>query len=222
MDVKNNVGKVIADFSSWGYNGFQDGYGIKWQCVWFARGRAMEKLKADTGIRGNANEWYDKAKAKKLPTGGEVRSNSIACYNRGKHGHVAFIEEVANGEVFYTEANATGDDKQSPDDGMVKKMSVSAFKSGNGYQGCIYLAEGSNEDTNNNQEGYNVAKTYKNGSTIETVYAETNFKTKIGTLDKYEQCDCLEKVGGAYLVRYKVNGTNTYKCGFVKYNGGIK
>ena len=67
-----------------------------------------------------------------------------------------------------------------------------------------------------------MAKTYKNGSTRENVFAETTFKTKTGSLDKYEQCECLDVVNGAYLVKYKVNGTNSYKTGFVKYNGGVK
>lgn len=64
-------------------------------------------------------------------------------------------------------------------------------------------------------------KTYKNGSTTETVYADTDKKKKIGSLDKYEQCTCLGKVDGMYLVLYKVNGTSNYKIGFVAYNGGI-
>lgn len=65
-------------------------------------------------------------------------------------------------------------------------------------------------------------KTYKNGSTAETVYADTSKSTKIGTLDKYESCTCLAKIDNMYLVLYKVNGTNSYKVGFVAYNGGIK
>ena len=71
------------------------------------------------------------------------------------------------------------------------------------------------------KEGFNVAKTYKNGSKVENVFADTNLTKKIGTLDKWEQCECLDVVNGRYLVKYRVNGTNNYKCGFCKYNGGI-
>lgn len=79
------------------------------------------------------------------------------------------------------------------------------------------------DDTNNDDEGeYNVAKIYKNGSTNETVYADTDLKNKIGSLDKYEECECIDKVDGKYVVKYRVNGTNAYKVGFVKYNGGIE
>ena len=72
------------------------------------------------------------------------------------------------------------------------------------------------------KEEFEVAKLYKNGSTIEKVYADTNLTKQVGSLDKWEQCDCLAIVNGRYLVKYKVNGTNNYKAGFVKYNGGIK
>lgn len=69
---------------------------------------------------------------------------------------------------------------------------------------------------------YNVAKVYKNGSTPENVYADTELKNKIGSLDKYEECECLDKVDGKFVVKYKVNGTNSYKVGFVKYDGGLE
>lgn len=63
-------------------------------------------------------------------------------------------------------------------------------------------------------------KTYKNGSTKETVYADTAKKTEIGSLDPNEKCTCLAKIDGMYLILYKVNDTSNYKCGFVSYNGG--
>lgn len=65
-------------------------------------------------------------------------------------------------------------------------------------------------------------KTYKNGSTTETVYADTAKQTVIGSLDKNESCTCPAKVDGMYLVIYKINGTDHYKCGFVSYNGGVE
>ena len=78
------------------------------------------------------------------------------------------------------------------------------------------------EQKANEREGFEVAKTYKNGSTPENVYADTSLTTKIGSLDARETCECLAIVNGRYLVKYKVNGTSNYKCGFVKYSGGVK
>ena len=77
------------------------------------------------------------------------------------------------------------------------------------------LGEGEKED-------FEVAKTYRNGSTSEPVYADTTLKTKTGSLDKYEVCECLAVVNGVYLVKYKVNNSTAYKTGFVKYSGGVK
>ena len=71
-----------------------------------------------------------------------------------------------------------------------------------------------------------VKKPYKNGRTKEYVYSTANDcksgKNSIGSLDKYEVCDCVGIVNGCYIVVYKVNGTSAYKVGFVKYNGGVK
>ena len=78
------------------------------------------------------------------------------------------------------------------------------------------------EEIKPKEEDFEMAKTYKNGSTVENVYADTTFTQKTGSLDKYETCDCLAVVDGAYLVKYKVNGKNAYKTGFCKYDGGIK
>ena len=74
----------------------------------------------------------------------------------------------------------------------------------------------------NKKEEFEVAKTYRNGSTSEPVYADTTCKTKTGSLDKHEVCECLAIVNGVYLVKYKVNGSTAYKTGFVRYSGGVK
>jgi hypothetical protein len=71
------------------------------------------------------------------------------------------------------------------------------------------------------KEDYETVKTWKNGSTSEPVYADTAKKTKIGSLNAYESCDCLGKVDGMYIVRYQVDGSSHYKVGVVAYAGGI-
>ena len=66
-------------------------------------------------------------------------------------------------------------------------------------------------------------KLYKNGSTIELVYSDTNCTNKIGSLNPYEECECFGEFKDRAIVRYKVDGTsNNYKIGFVKWLGGIK
>lgn len=76
--------------------------------------------------------------------------------------------------------------------------------------------------TQNQKEEFEMPKTYKNGSTPEDVYSDSLLKYKIGSLNKYEVCECLGIVANRYIVKYKIDGTNDYKVGFVKYNGGIK
>ena len=44
----------------------------------------------------------------------------------------------------------------------------------------------------------------------------------VGSLNTWEKCECLGIVNGRYIVKYKVDGTNNYKVGFVKYSGGVK
>ena len=86
-----------------------------------------------------------------------------------------------------------------------------------------YIADEVNKINEYNDGGnFEMPKTYKNGSTPEPVYADTNLTKKTGSLNKYEVCECFGIVDGRYMVKYKVDGQNNYKCGFVKYNGGIK
>lgn len=65
-------------------------------------------------------------------------------------------------------------------------------------------------------------KIYKNGSTSEIVFSDTQCTHKIGSLNPREQCECYGIFENRAVVRYKIDGTNNYKIGFVKWLGGIK
>lgn len=73
---------------------------------------------------------------------------------------------------------------------------------------------------------FEVVKSWKNGTTNETVYSDLSCTTKIGTIYPQEYADCYGIIDGKYLVCYFVtdkNGNVTdRKVGFVKYNGGVK
>lgn len=75
-----------------------------------------------------------------------------------------------------------------------------------------------------NNEGGNLemARVYQNGSTPETVYADTALSKKIGTLNPWEKAEYLSIDNNRPLVRYTVDGTNTKKCGYVLWKGGAK
>lgn len=90
------------------------------------------------------------------------------------------------------------------------------------------IINGKSKENNIVKEEFEVAKVYKNGSTPEPVYADTSLTKKTGSLNKWEQCECLAIVNRRYLVKYKVDGSDEdgkppiYKCGFVGYSGGVK
>ena len=63
---------------------------------------------------------------------------------------------------------------------------------------------------------------YKNGSTKETIYADTSLTKVIGNLSPHEECDCFGIFNGRPMVRYNVSGTSNYKIGFAKWTGGVK
>lgn len=79
-----------------------------------------------------------------------------------------------------------------------------------------------NENKNIESGSDEPVKTYQNGSTTEVVYADTACTKRIGSLDPRERCDCFGIFNDRAMVRYKVNGTNSYKMGFCKWLGGVK
>ena len=68
----------------------------------------------------------------------------------------------------------------------------------------------------------NITNIYKNGSTRENIYANTDATLKIGSLDPREQCDCLGIFNNRPVVIYRVNDTDNYKTGFAIWTGGVK
>ena len=134
--------------------------------------------------------------------------------SKGSITHTGLVHNVDKTYVYTIEGNTSSASGVVANGGSVRhkkyKLNYSLIA---GYGRPNYVEE---------REEFEVAKTYKNGSTSEPVYSETTLKTKTGSLDPYEVCECLGIVNGRYLVKYKVNGTSNYKCGFVKYAGGVK
>lgn len=71
-------------------------------------------------------------------------------------------------------------------------------------------------------EVYVEMKKYKNGSTIEKVFSDTRLSRMVGYLNPFEECDCLGIQNNLPIVKYKIDKTNDYKIGFVRWLGGIK
>ena len=67
-----------------------------------------------------------------------------------------------------------------------------------------------------------MARVYQNGKTPEPVFADTGLTKKIGSLNPREKAEYLAIDNDRPLVRYKVDGKQLYKCGYVRWKGGCK
>lgn len=202
-------------------------------CVGYANGRFAE-------IQGlgmikyqlvcNAENFIEKAKNFGLKVVSYPTLGGIMVWQKGNSlsggdgaGHVAIVERIDSKNQIYTSESCYGGTafyNSTRTNSNGRWGAGSAYK----FRGCIInpaIGDVHYEEPKKEEE-FEVAKVYKNGSKPEIVYADTNLTKQVGSLDKYEQCECLAIVNGRYLVKYKVNGTNNYKCGFCKYSGGVK
>ncbi len=79
-------------------------------------------------------------------------------------------------------------------------------------------------DLGQTKEGDFMAKSWKNGSTVEKVYqtvADCKRKqNSVGSLNRGETATCVAVIDGCYLLVYSALGTT--KCGFAAYRGGVE
>lgn len=124
------------------------------ECTWYCLGRAHEVTGITNLPTSNAKTWYDKAKAMGYSVTTSTQNpvaKSIAVWTKGDYGHVAFVERVSNGMVYYSEANwygvndarlSNGKCEPPPDgtDGQLKSATIQAFKDRYApFAGCIKL-----------------------------------------------------------------------------------
>lgn len=127
----------------------------------------------------------------------------------GRAGHVGIVIEDGTVSEFKTlEQNKRGDRR------------LTRETRGYRVEGELYFLRPNNQTNIERDNGGDyMARVYKNGSTVETVYQDSNCTVKIGTLNKYEQCTCIGETNGVYIVEYNIDGTNNKKVGYVKYHG---
>ena len=222
---KNNFTKYARDLDkiSGFYNGKKNGYAwcdvfVDWcfvQAVGVERAKALlgqPNNSLGAGCQYSAKYYSNKMMYFLYPKVGDqifFRDSS------GSICHTGLVYKVDSTYVYTIEGNTSSAAGVVTNGGSVAKKKYKLnYNMIAGYGRPDYAEE--------EREEFEVAKTYKNGSTSEPVYADTSLKTKTGSLDPRETCECLAIVNGRYLVKYKVNGTSNYKCGFVKYNGGVK
>lgn len=161
-----------------------------------------------------------------------LTSTYILGYGRPAYasGEAAKMVAIAQGEVGYLEKKSKSQlDSKTANAGSNNYTKYGAWYGINAQpwcdifvSWCAYMVDqGVPTTATTTKEEFEVARTWKNGSTSEPVYADTTKKTKIGSLNAYESCDCLGKAGSMYIVRYKVDGSSAYKVGLVSYSGGL-
>ena len=93
-----------------------------------------------------------------------------------------------------------------------------------GYGYIDYSVLGDAPDPTPGKEAklYGKFKPYRNGSTPETVYRDTDLTDRTGLLNPNEECYCIGRYGAAYLVCYQLDGyADRWAVGYVSYNGGV-
>ena len=123
--------------------------------------------------------------------------------------HIGIVEKVEGNTLYTIEGNK---------DNMVKRCTYSL----DSRDIRAYCVPAYVEEVKEVIEEEEEMKVYKNGSTPEPVYADTNCTNKIGELNPYEQCDCFGIFENRAMVRYKVDNQNNYKMGFCKWLSGVK
>lgn len=83
-------------------------------CTWYVFGRVAEywgitlprvATAAGNSFRGNAATWWSTNKAGGIYEYGDLPEPGAIAVWDGPHGHVAFVEAVENGEVFYSQSS---------------------------------------------------------------------------------------------------------------------
>lgn len=126
INYEKQLGKRLANFNAKYYKPPVN-TASRGQCVWYTQGRAYEKTGVKIGARGDGKDVYANCKASGFQVSEYPKSNSIACFGGGTYGHVRYVEYVIADTVYYTEANSNADNKISADDGILKKMSLTAW-----------------------------------------------------------------------------------------------
>ena len=169
----------------------------------------------------NRGQWYPRGK--RTPQPGDV----IFFGYSSEAAHVGLVRYTAGDYVFTVEGNASGYSGLTPNGGAVVKKSYllgSSYILGYGvpaYSGAdTPLPEPEPEVKTENR--YAPWRTWKNGSTEEIVYKDSDLTTRIGSLSPRETALCMCRYGGSYLVTYKLDDTaDDWAAGWVGYDGGV-
>ena len=156
-------------------------------------------------------DWYD-------------GSNYANYDNTTEPGHVGLVTSVSGSSFTVVEGNING--------GRIGTRSMQV--NGRYIRGfvcpdydAIAAAIGGSEEEDPAPEPkedilYGRWKSYRNGSTEEPVYRDSDRTMRVGSLNPYEIAWCCGRYGDSYMVTYKLDGSaDNYGVGYVGYDGGV-
>lgn len=189
------------------------------QCVDLAKMYLDKVFGIKPGAFGNAKDYYENFNKLPIKTSFTRIANTanfvpkkgdIVVWGTGlgnKYGHIAIATGEGNTSQFY-----------SYDLNWGSKVVHKVLHNYKGFLGVLRP----NNQTKIIERGDEAVRKYQNGSTEETVYADTNCTIKVGSLNPRESCDCFGIFNDKAMVRYKIDETNNYKIGFCKWTGGVQ
>lgn len=189
------------------------------QCVDLAKMYLDKVFGIKPGAFGNAKDYYENFNKLPIKTSFTRIANTanfvpkkgdIVVWGTGlgnKYGHIAIATGEGNTSQFY-----------SYDLNWGSKVVHKVLHNYKGFLGVLRP----NNQTKIIERSDEAVRKYQNGSTEETVYADTNCTIKVGSLNPRESCDCFGIFNDKAMVRYKIDETNNYKIGFCKWTGGVQ
>ena len=124
----------------------------------------------------------------------------------GDEAHVGIVENALDGYLYTIEGNANGGcvahNRYDMEDEYIMGYCETRIETGEKWP-KVTISRG----------------VYKNGSTPETVFDDSDCTMEIGELNAWETCTKIGTCGDKTMVIYPVDGTKKYKIGFVVYEG---
>ena len=188
---------------------------------------AVDNYRIVTGIPFNRNTWNagDGANGK----GNRTKIAIEICYSKSGGEQFEEAEDLCASYVAYLlKQYGWGIDRVSKHQDYSRKycphrtLDLGWERFLNKIRSHLEIQNKPTEEVKDEGGNLEMARKYVNGSTPEPVYADTGLTKKIGSLNPRETAEYLSIDNDRPLVRYKVDGTNTYKCGYVLWKGGCK
>lgn len=207
-------GNNITKYGEW--YGMQDEWCNMFVCWCAAQAGIGEDIIPKMAYVPSTANWFDeKGQYKNSKANGEnyiPQAGDIVLFDYNHNttsDHIGLVEKVECNTLYTIEGNKNN---------MVQRFTYDlASKDIRAYCVPAYVVEEKKEESEEDD-----MVEYSNGSTVEDVYETSDFKKKIGRLNTWEKCKGKKIAEGVYLVLYKIDNTNVYKSGFVKYHGGIR